>query len=267
MKCIGSPARSPLTFCLSRTRFSHGETPTMKVWDYALSALVAATDAAHHPRHHAAASYPTLGIDSARIPHAPREPVQTPSPTAPPSNLPAEAYYGLPSIKPRSLVSNNQTPDVSKVGRPLRLQLVFCTLQGLTIANHVQPMLGLYPEDQVTSETTTFENGIDSSKWVIDDRGYGGSTDNPFTRQMDPRNVEVADGVLKLKVPGGQKYDPKSTVGLSSAQIKSVKIFSVGSLEMSVKMSTEDGTCQCEFRGLDHAIGSGADFRRWFPLW
>ncbi|KAJ4348847.1 uncharacterized protein N0V89_010226 [Didymosphaeria variabile] len=120
-------------------------------------------------------------------------------------------------------------------------------LQGRTIANDVQPMLGLYSEDQVTSETTTFENGIDSSKWIVDTRGYGGSNDNPYLRQMDPKNVEVADGALKLKVPGGQTYDPKSTVGLSSAQIMSTKKISVGSLEMTVKMSGEAGTCQCGF--------------------
>ncbi|KAJ4298021.1 hypothetical protein N0V90_005920 [Kalmusia sp. IMI 367209] len=109
------------------------------------------------------------------------------------------------------------------------------------------PMLGLYPEDQVTTETTTFKDGIDSTKWIVDTRGYGGSVDNPYMRQMDPRNVEVVDGLLKLKVPGGQKYDAQSTVGLSSAQIMSTKKFSVGSLEMTVKMSAEDGTCQCGF--------------------
>ncbi|KAL5374702.1 hypothetical protein DPSP01_011721 [Paraphaeosphaeria sporulosa] len=195
----------------------------MKVLDYALSALAATTDVAQHPRHRAAVSYPTPGFNSPRIPHAPREPIQTPSATTLPSRLPAETHHAIRVIKPRSVVSNDQTPDASK------------------------PMLGLYAEDQVTTETTTFENGIDSSKWVVDTRGYGGSVDNPYMRQMDPKNVEVADGLLKLKVPGGQTYDPKGTVGLSSAQIKSVKIFSVGSLEMTVKMTSEKGTCQCGF--------------------
>jgi hypothetical protein len=111
-------------------------------------------------------------------------------------------------------------------------------------------MLGLYSEDKVTTETTTFENGIDSSKWIIDTRSYGGSPDNPYMRQMDPDNVKVVDGRLELKVPGGQKYDPKSTEGLKSAQIMSTKKFSVGSVEMTVKMSAEDGTCQCKFRGF-----------------
>lgn len=118
--------------------------------------------------------------------------------------------------------------------------------QGPTIANDVQPMLGLYPADQITTETTTFENGIDSTKWVVDTRGYGGAIYNPYRRQMDPQNVQVVDGFLELKVPGGQKYDPESTVGLSSAQIMSTKKFSVGSLEMTVKMSSEQGTCQCK---------------------
>ncbi|KAF9728891.1 hypothetical protein PMIN06_011160 [Paraphaeosphaeria minitans] len=195
----------------------------MKVLDYALSALAAATDAGQDPHFRAAVSHPTLGFNAPRIPHAPREPLHTPSPTTLPSRLPAETHHAIRVIKPRSVVSNDQTPDPSK------------------------PMLGLYDADQVTSETTTFENGIDSSKWVVDTRGYGGSVDNPYMRQMDPKNVEVSDGLLKLKVPGGQTYDPKSTVGLDSAQIKSVKIFSVGSLEMTVKMSSEDGTCQCGF--------------------
>ncbi|CAI6255393.1 unnamed protein product [Periconia digitata] len=114
-------------------------------------------------------------------------------------------------------------------------------------------MLGLYPEDKVTVETTTFENGLDSSKWVVDTRGYGGSPGNPYLRQMEPDNVKVKDGLLELKVPGGQKYDPESTVGLSSAQIMTNKYMSVGSLEMTVKMSSEDGTCQCGFLyGSDH---------------
>jgi hypothetical protein len=127
-------------------------------------------------------------------------------------------------------------------------------------------MLGLYSEDQVTTETTTFENGIDSTRWIIDTRGYGGSDNNPYMRQMDPNNVEVVDGRLELKVPGGQNYDSQSTMGLSSAQIMSTIKFSVGSLAMTVKMSAEDGTCQCMFRGFDHATRSGADSTRWFPL-
>jgi beta-glucanase (GH16 family) len=108
-------------------------------------------------------------------------------------------------------------------------------------------MLGLYPEDQVTTETTTFENGIDSTRWIVDMRGYGGSIDNPYMRQMEPDNVKVVNGCLELSVPAGQTYDPKSTVGLSSAQIMSVVKFSVGSLEMKVKMSSVEGTCQCGF--------------------
>jgi beta-glucanase (GH16 family) len=108
-------------------------------------------------------------------------------------------------------------------------------------------MLGLYPSDQVTTETTTFENGIDSSKWIVDTRSYGGAIDNPYMRQMDPHNVAVVDNNLQLKVPGGQTYDPKSTEGLSSAQIMSTKTFAVGSLEMTVKMGAEQGTCQCGF--------------------
>jgi hypothetical protein len=127
-------------------------------------------------------------------------------------------------------------------------------------------MLGLYPEDQVTTETTTFENGIDSTKWIVDTRAYGGADNTPYMRQMDPDNVKVVDGLLELKVPGGQTYDPKSTVGLSSAQIMSTKKISVGSMEMTVKMSAEDGTCQCKFRGFDRTIASGADSPRWFPL-
>jgi beta-glucanase (GH16 family) len=108
-------------------------------------------------------------------------------------------------------------------------------------------MLGLYPEDQVTVETTTFENGIDSSKWIVDTRQYGGAEYNPYMRKMDPENVKVEDGLLKLTVPGGQKYDPKSQIGLSSAQIMTTKKISVGSLEMKVKMSSVEGTCQCGF--------------------
>jgi len=127
-------------------------------------------------------------------------------------------------------------------------------------------MLGLYSQDQVTTETTTFENGIDSTRWIVDDKGYGGSEENPYMRQMDPNNVEVVDGRLELKVPGGQNYDSKSIVGLSSAQIMSTIKFSVGSLAMTVKMSAENGTCQCRFRGFEHAIISGADSTRWFPL-
>lgn len=127
-------------------------------------------------------------------------------------------------------------------------------------------MLGLYPEDQVKREETTFENGLDSKKWIVDTRYYGGAEYNPFMRQMEPKNVEVKDGLLKLKVPGGQTYDPKSTVGLSSAQIMSTIKFSVGSLEMKVKMSSEDGTCQCKFFWLDHATELQADLIRCFPL-
>ncbi|KAF2439651.1 glycoside hydrolase family 16 protein [Karstenula rhodostoma CBS 690.94] len=197
----------------------------MKVLDYALSALAASTTGAQHAHahQHAAISYPTLGFDFPLVPHAPREPIQTPSATTLPSRLPAATHHVIQVIKPRSVVSNDQTPDPSK------------------------PMLGLYAEDQVTTETTTFENGIDSTKWIVDTRGYGGSGDNPFLRQMDPNNVDVVDGCLQLKVPGGQKYDPENPVGLSSAQIMSTKKFSVGSLEMKVKMSSEGGTCQCGF--------------------
>lgn len=108
-------------------------------------------------------------------------------------------------------------------------------------------MLGLYPEDKVTTETTTFENGIDDKKWIVDTRIYGGSQDNPFLRQMEPQNVKVEDGNLILTVPGGQKYEPDTYKGLSSAQIMSTKMFSVGSFEMTVKMGTEEGTCQCKF--------------------
>lgn len=126
-------------------------------------------------------------------------------------------------------------------------------------------MLGLYPEDQVTTETSTFEDGIDSTKWVLDTRSYGGAENNPYMRKMEPKNVEVSDGLLKLKVPGGQTYDPVTNLGLSSAQIKSMKIFSVGSLEITVKMSSESGTCQCKFAEL-HARGLESDLSRCFPL-
>ena len=108
-------------------------------------------------------------------------------------------------------------------------------------------MLGLYPEDQVTTETSTFENGIDSKKWIVDTRLYGGADNTPYMRQMETQNVDVKDGNLVLKVPGGQTYDANSQKGLSSAQIMSTIMFSVGSLEMKVKMGTEEGTCQCGF--------------------
>ena len=98
----------------------------MKVLDYALGALAAASNVAQHPRHRAAVSYPTLGFDSPLVLHAPREPIQTPSATTLPSKPPAETHHEIRVIKPRSVVSNDQTPDASKVFHLIRFQPLFC---------------------------------------------------------------------------------------------------------------------------------------------
>ena len=218
----------------------------MKVLDYALNALAAATDvAARHPRQRAAVSYPTLGFSS---PHVPHGPIRTPTATTYATLRPTATHHVIPAIRARNVSSNNQPPDLSKVTlSSCNSGASFASLRGLIVANKVQPMLGLYSEDQVTTETTTFENGIDSSKWIVDTRQYGGAEYNPYMRKMDPENVKVEDGLLKLTVPGGQKYDPDSKVGLSSAQIMTAKKMSIGSLEMKVKMSSVEGTCQCGF--------------------
>jgi hypothetical protein len=95
-------------------RFSYFDILTMKVLDYAVSALAAATDVAQHPHNRAAVGYPTLGL------HAPREPIQTPTVTTFPSQPPVETQHGIQVIRARSVVAKNQTADASKVCCPIR---------------------------------------------------------------------------------------------------------------------------------------------------